>query len=102
MKRFDSGGVTRWMLVALLGVGGFLRVHALGFGLPHTQARPDETAIIDPVRTLLAGHLPNFFDYPWLLLWMVAGGYLAYFAWGYGTGVFGSVADMLASWPTHF
>jgi hypothetical protein len=90
------------MLPALIAAGALVRFHALGFGLPYTQARPDETAIIDPVRTLLSGHLPNFFDYPWVLLWIVAGAYLGYFAWGYGMGTFRSVADMLASWSTHY
>src|SRR5262245_21122989 len=91
-----------WIFAAVIAAGGFVRFRALDFGLPHTQARPDETAIIDPVRTLLSGHLPHFYDYPWLFLWMVALAYYGYFLWGWTVGRFASVADMLGSWPTHF
>jgi dolichyl-phosphate-mannose-protein mannosyltransferase len=87
-------------MVGLLALAAFLRLRAIQFGLPHTQARPDETAIIDPVRTLLAGHLPHFYDYPWLFLWIVALAYLGYYLWGAANGTFHSMSEMLASWPT--
>jgi hypothetical protein len=93
---------TFWILAAIVAAGAFVRFCALDFGLPHTQARPDETAIIDPVRVLLSGRLPQFYDYPWLFLWLLAAAYLTYFACGFALGRFGSVADMLASWPTHY
>jgi hypothetical protein len=90
------------MVAAVMAAGAFVRFRALDFGLPHTQARPDETAIIDPVRVLLTGHLPHFYDYPWLFLWIVAAAYLGYFVWGWALGRFQTVGDMLASWPTHY
>jgi 4-amino-4-deoxy-L-arabinose transferase-like glycosyltransferase len=93
---------TFWMMAGLLAVAAFVRFRALDFGLPHTQARPDETAIIDPVRTLLSGHLPHFYDYPWLFLWIVAIAYIGYFAWGAAAGTFRSLSEMLASWPLHW
>ena len=93
---------TFWLLAALLLIAAILRVRALDFGLPHTQTRPDETAIIDPVRTLLSGHLPHFYDYPWLFLWIVSLAYLGYFAWGAMAGTFHSLNEMLASWPVHW
>lgn len=93
---------TFWLLAALLLIAAVLRFRALDFGLPHTQARPDETAIIDPVRMLLSGHLPHFYDYPWLFLWIVLVAYLGYFAWGASAGTFHSLNDMLASWPVHW
>ena len=102
MMAFALRRPTFWLLGFLLAVGAFVRFRALDFGLPHTQARPDETAIIDPVRTLLTGHLPHFYDYPWLFLWMLALAYLGYFAWGAIAGWFHTVADMLATWPTHY
>jgi dolichyl-phosphate-mannose-protein mannosyltransferase len=91
-----------WLLTGLLAIAAFVRFRAIRFGLPHTQARPDETAIIDPVRTLLSGHLPHFYDYPWLFLWVVAIAYIGYFLWGAATGRFQSMGDMLASWPVHW
>lgn len=93
---------TFWVLAALAVFAALLRFRALDFGLPYTQARPDETAIIDPVRTLLSGHLPHFYDYPWLFLWMVSLAYLGYFAWGSMMGTFHSLNQMLASWPFHW
>jgi hypothetical protein len=93
---------TFWLLAGLLAVAAFVRFRAIRFGLPHTQARPDETAIIDPVRVLLSGHLPHFFDYPWLFLWIVAIAYVGYFLWGAAKGTFHSMSDMLASWPVHW
>jgi hypothetical protein len=93
---------TFWLLAGLLAIAAFVRFRAIRFGLPHTQARPDETAIIDPVRTLLSGHLPHFYDYPWLFLWMVAIAYIGYFLWGAAVGSFRSMGDMLASWPVHW
>jgi hypothetical protein len=93
---------TFWLLAGLLAVAAVVRFRAIQFGLPYTQARPDETAIIDPVRVLLSGHLPHFYDYPWLFLWIVALAYVGYFLWGAASGTFHSMSDMLASWPVHW
>ncbi|HEX7794407.1 MAG TPA: glycosyltransferase family 39 protein [Vicinamibacterales bacterium] len=93
---------TFWWLAGLLGVAAFVRFRGIRFGLPYTQARPDETAIIDPVRVLLSGHLPHFYDYPWLFLWIVAIAYVGYFLWGAASGTFQSMSAMLASWPIHW
>jgi hypothetical protein len=93
---------TFWLLAGLLAIAAFVRFRGIRFGLPYTQARPDETAIIDPVRVLLSGHLPHFYDYPWLFLWIVALAYVGYFLWGAATGMFQSMSAMLASWPLHW
>jgi 4-amino-4-deoxy-L-arabinose transferase-like glycosyltransferase len=93
---------TFWWLAGLLAIAAFVRFRGIRFGLPHTQARPDETAIIDPVRVLLSGHLPHFYDYPWLFLWIVALGYVGYFLWGLAIGTFTSMTAMLASWPVRW
>ena len=93
---------TFWVLAGLLAVAALVRFRAIHFGLPYTQARPDETAIIDPVRVLLSGHLPHFYDYPWLFLWIVALAYVGYFLWGAASGTFHSMSEMLASWPVHW
>jgi hypothetical protein len=91
-----------WILLAIVLIATALRLRGIAFGLPHTQARPDETVIIDAARTLLSGHLPRFYDYPWLYIWMAAASYLGYFVWGLASGSFHSVADMVASWPIHW
>ncbi len=95
----------RWALVilaTLLGLAALVRVRGLGFGLPFTQARPDETFVIDAARALLSGRLPQFYDYPWLYIFMVSIGYVGYFVWGAITGTFHSVVEMIASWPTYW
>jgi len=102
MIGFSFRRPTFWLLAGLLAVAAFVRFRALHFGLPYTQARPDETAIIDPVRVLLSGQLPRFYDYPWLFLWMVAIAYTGYFLWGLVAGTFQSMSEMLASWPVHW
>lgn len=89
-------------LLLILFVAAATRLWGLGFGLPYTQARPDETFIIDGARALLSGQLPRFYDYPWLYIFMVALLYVGYFVWGAITGTFNSVADMIASWPFHW
>ncbi len=87
-------------LGAIVLVAAVLRFWGLGFGLPHTQARPDETHIIEAARTMLSGKMPRFYDYPWLYISTLSVLYLGYFVWGAATGVFHSLADMVASWPT--
>lgn len=93
---------TLWVLTAIIALAAILRFRALGFGLPFTQARPDETFVIEAARTILSGHMPAFFDYPWLYIFLVSFGYLGYFVWGAITGTFHSLAEMVASWPTYW
>jgi 4-amino-4-deoxy-L-arabinose transferase-like glycosyltransferase len=91
------------LLVAIVAVGAGVRFWAIGFGLPYTNARPDETVIIDVAFSFLRGNVhPAFFDYPWLYMWTLAGLYLLYYAWGRAMGWFSSIADLLASWRVHW
>lgn len=90
------------MLAAIVALAGFIRIYALDFGLPFTQARPDETFVIDAALKLLSGVSPGFFDYPWLFIWFVVIGDLGYFLFGTIAGWFGSIADMVASWPSYW
>lgn len=91
------------LIAAILLVGALARYWALDFGLPHTQARPDETYIIDIARAFLSGNLlPPYYDYPWLYMWLLSCVYLGYYVWGVVSGLFHSLPDMIASWPTHW
>lgn len=86
--------------MAILAVAAAARVWGLAFGLPHSQARPDETQIIDVTLYFLRGNFkPAFYDYPWLYMWVLTGLYLGYYVWGVMTGGFHAVADLVASWP---
>lgn len=93
----------REVLAIIVLVSAVARFWGLGFGLPHTQARPDETYIIDVARSFLrGGGSPPYYDYPWLYMWALTGLYLGYYMWGLATGTFHSIADLLASWPVHW
>jgi len=61
------------MLVAVVAVGALLRVWGLWFGLPHAQARPDESVAIGHGIRIAQGDLnPHFFDWPSLHLYVLA------------------------------
>jgi len=93
----------RAVLAIIVVLSAAARFWGLGFGLPHTQARPDETYIIDIARAFLRGQVPPpYYDYPWLYMWALTGLYVGYYVWGLATGAFHSVADLLASWPVHW
>ena len=98
--RFMSASV---LLTGILALAAVVRLWGLGFGLPHTQARPDETQIIDVTLYFLRGDFkPKFYDYPWLYMWLLTGLYLGSYAWGLAIGSFHSLADVVASWPTNW
>jgi 4-amino-4-deoxy-L-arabinose transferase-like glycosyltransferase len=91
------------LLAAIVAVAALVRFWAIGFGLPYTNARPDETIIIDVAFSFMRGNFhPAFFDYPWLYMWTLAGLYLLYYAWGRTVGWFTSISDLLASWRVHW
>lgn len=88
---------------ALVLLAAIARFWGLGFGLPHTYARPDETIVIDVALRFLRGHFsPDFYDYPPLFMVALALLYLGYFAVGWMTGRFASVGDLVASWGTEW
>lgn len=90
-------------LAAILAVGAALRLWSIDFGLPHTQARPDETFIIDVALQFLRGNWwPRFYAYPRLFDFAVTLLYLLYWAWETVCGHFRSVADLVASWPVRW
>jgi 4-amino-4-deoxy-L-arabinose transferase-like glycosyltransferase len=92
-----------WLLAAIVAVAAVARFWGLRFGLPHTYTRPDETVIIDVALQFLRGNFqPAFYDYPWLYMWTVAGLYLLYYVWGLFTGLFNSVADVVAGWRSYW
>ncbi len=92
----------RLLLGVIVVVAALVRLYGLDFGLPHTQARPDETHIIEAARLMLSGRLPRFYDYPWLYIVLLSALYLGYYAWGAMAGWFDSVAAMVASWPEYW
>ena len=76
------------ILVGIVLVGATARYWALGFGLPHTEARPDEARILNLAVRIANGDLnPHYFVYPTLYMYLVAGLLrLQAFAAGLGLG----------------
>ncbi len=62
-----------WAPGAVLVAGLVLRVWGLGFGLPHTEARPDESLLVHRALAVAGGDLnPHFFNYPSLHIYLLA------------------------------
>ena len=94
---------TRLALGAILSVAAALRIYGIGFGLPYTQARPDETIVIDVALRFLSGiPSPRFYDYPTFFMFVETLMYGAYGLMGIALGWFESFDGFLRSWPTHW
>jgi 4-amino-4-deoxy-L-arabinose transferase-like glycosyltransferase len=88
---------------AILLVAALVRFWGIWFGLPHTQARPDESVVAGIAVHFFSGDLnPRFFDYPTLFMYALAALDLAYFAVGRLTGAFLSVPHFLASFESNW
>jgi 4-amino-4-deoxy-L-arabinose transferase-like glycosyltransferase len=95
--------LSRRALAAIVVLGALARAWGLWFGLPHTQARPDESVVAQIAIGFWKGTLnPGFFDYPTLFMYVLAAADLAYYVAGRLSGAFHSVPDFLASWTTHW
>jgi 4-amino-4-deoxy-L-arabinose transferase-like glycosyltransferase len=93
----------RGALVLIVAVAAALRFYGIGFGLPYTQARPDETTVIDVALRFLSGSpSPRFYDYPTLFMFLETLVYGAYALVGMALGWFASLGDFVRSWPTHW
>ncbi len=90
-------------LAAIVLVAAGVRLWGVGFGLPFGNARPDETYVMDVVRPLLEGRAPPpNYEYPWLYMGLTALGWLGYYLVGAVQGSFSTLADLTASWRTHY
>jgi hypothetical protein len=90
-------------LVAIVMMAAGVRLWGLAFGLPFGNARPDETYVMDVVRPLLEGRAPPpNYEYPWLYMGLTGLGWLGYYIVGAVQGSFASLADLTASWRTHY
>lgn len=90
-----------YALVAILVVGAVVRVAGIGFGLPNTETRPDETVAVSvALHMAKSGLHPHFFDYPTLFPTVLLILYGVYFVVGYGLGWFGSMEDFRALYYT--
>jgi len=71
---------SRWLLPAIIALAAFVRFWGLTFGLPNTDARPDEWTLVTISSGLLFVSVnPRFFHWPSLELYVVA--FLYRLAW---------------------
>ncbi|MBW4516434.1 MAG: glycosyltransferase family 39 protein [Timaviella obliquedivisa GSE-PSE-MK23-08B] len=101
----DKVKETGWVLPTILLIGVIVRVWGLNFGLPHTECRPDETALISRSLGFFSGDLnPHFFIYPTLYMYLLFGVYGAYYGIGHLFGSYVSTDDLIREFiydPSH-
>jgi 4-amino-4-deoxy-L-arabinose transferase-like glycosyltransferase len=94
------------LLAAITALAAAVRFWGIGFGLPHTYARPDEDAIVTiATRIYRDGPNPHFFVYPTLYLYLMAFAYEVYYAALSMTGpaiTMSAFMDRAATDPTPF
>jgi hypothetical protein len=85
-------------LTPILVVAAIVRFWGIWFGVPHTQARPDESVVASIALHFFSGDLnPHFFDYPTLFMYVLAGLYAGYFLAGRVVGRFLSIPHFMAA-----
>jgi hypothetical protein len=89
----------RLLLTAIVATGALARFWGLDFGLPHTEARPDESTLVGVAIRIAGGDLhPNFFNYPTLFMYVLAALYRVVYALGWIGGAFESFEHFLQVW----
>jgi Dolichyl-phosphate-mannose-protein mannosyltransferase len=101
--RYESQA--EWILPIVLLMGAIVRLWGINFGLPHTECRPDETALVSRSLQFFSGDFnPHFFTYPTLYMYVLFGVYLVYYLFGQALGVYGSPDDLMGEFvhdPSH-
>ena len=83
-------------------LAALVRIWGLDFGLPHTQARPDEQATVSIALRFFTRTLnPAFFDWPSLFMYAVAACFVVYFQVGRLIGWFPYESTFAAAGTTH-
>ena len=97
-----TGPSTLVTLGAIVTLALAVRLWGIDFALPHVLARPDELFLLGIVMTRLHAGDPNphMFDYPSLYLYVVAGLFAMYHAWGRLTGRFADAGAFVATFRT--
>jgi hypothetical protein len=89
-----------YALPVILGIALALRLWGIGFGLPHTLARPDEDAVFVIALRFFGRTLnPGFFHWPSLFMYVVALMFVVYFNVGRWAGWFGYESSFIAKAP---
>jgi 4-amino-4-deoxy-L-arabinose transferase-like glycosyltransferase len=101
-RKIEQLGQANWILPVILLLGAIVRLWGINFGLPHTECRPDETAIISRSLQFFSGDFnPHFFTYPTLYLYLLFGVYLVYYVMGQTIGIYQSPDDLMREFVHH-
>jgi hypothetical protein len=97
MMPFNNKKPGKYLLILLLIVviGALVRLWGIGFGLPHTQCRPDQYQCVLIITAPLRNFHPRDFIYPSLYKYMLLFVFAFYFAWGIISGRFHSLNDFM-------
>ena len=91
------------LLVLIVGIAAVVRFWGLDFGLPNTDVRPDEVAMVSVSMSLLfQGLNPKFFDWPSLEFYVLATLYRLRWEVGHWQGYFQhkwQIADAIVGHP---
>lgn len=83
-----------WVLVLILALAVAVRAWGAGFGLPHTEAVPDESYVVNMAIKFGTGNLnPGSFLYPTFFMYILFGVFGGYFVVGRLLGRYGSVGE---------
>jgi 4-amino-4-deoxy-L-arabinose transferase-like glycosyltransferase len=104
-RKMSYGSRVEWVLPTVLLLGAIVRLWGINFGLPHTECRPDETALVSRSIQFFSGDFnPHFFVYPTLYMYVLFGVYLVYYVFGQMLGVYQSPDDLMREFvldPSH-
>jgi hypothetical protein len=104
-RKISYEGRAEWVLPTVLLMGAIVRLWGINFGLPHTECRPDETALVSRSLQFFSGDFnPHFFTYPTLYMYLLFGVYLVYYLLGQRLGVYQSPDDLMREFvhdPSH-
>jgi 4-amino-4-deoxy-L-arabinose transferase-like glycosyltransferase len=91
-RLWARGGLATALLVA-----AGLRIWGMGYGLPHTQARPDEDVVVESAYQMFAAgsYDPRFYGYPSVPFYAVRAALSAYYRLGEATGRYDQPFDFL-------
>jgi 4-amino-4-deoxy-L-arabinose transferase-like glycosyltransferase len=86
----------KWALPVIFIIAIAVRFWGINFGLPQTECRPDETAIVSRAVGFFTGDFnPHFFIYPTLYMYLLFGCYLVYYVIGQLSGIYSSPDDLM-------
>lgn len=88
-----------FLLVILISLAAIMRGWGIGFGLPLTECRPDETFMVNTALKTLTGDLdPRFYGHPTLYASILSCAFALYIAWKLISAQYSAPLDFIAEY----